>query len=461
MLFTEARFLAFFAVVFGVHWALRNHRARKLWLLVASYAFYAGWDWRFLGLIVFSTLVDFVAALRMRAEPGGSVRRRLWLSASLAANLGVLGLFKYWDFFLTSGVEFLAYLGLGIEPRTLSLVLPVGISFYTFQTMSYTIDAYRGRLEATEDLADFALFVAFFPQLVAGPIVRASTFLPQLKAARPFAEVAGRSCLLLFLFGYIKKACVADNIAAWVDPVFTDPAQAATSSLLLGAALYAIQIYCDFSGYSDMAIAAAGLLGYSLPLNFDAPYLATTMTDFWRRWHISLSSWFRDYLYLPLGGNRSGPTRTLVNLFLVFLLCGLWHGAGWNFVIWGLFHGLVLVVERLTRAREARRLGVLRWALTLGLATLAWIPFRAQSLADSGTYVAGLFRSGGAELIAPVSWILIVALLLLQLMLRRTNLAPRLAALPHPVFAVAYGAAVALTLPWVAASYEPFIYFQF
>jgi len=461
LLFTELRFLAFFAAVFAVHWALRGSTARKVWLLAASYGFYAGWDWRFLGLILTSTAVDFVAGRRMGEQARSAVRRR-WLIASLVANLGILGLFKYFDFFATSGAAFLAFLGLPVSASTLSLILPVGISFYTFQTLSYTIDVYRGKIDASRSPLDFALFVAFFPQLVAGPIVRAADFLPQLAQPRRFDRVPVRACLTLFLVGYVKKACVADGIAVLVDPVFAEPATVGSASLWLALFLYGTQIFCDFSGYSDMAIATAGLLGYRLPLNFDAPYTATSVSEFWRRWHISLSTWFRDYLYLPLGGNRGSWARTYGNLATVFLLCGLWHGARWGFVLWGVLHGTYLVAERLAGARDASGWRWSRWALTTLLVMVAWVPFRAPTLAAAGTYLGGLFQPTLGELsLAPGWWVLIVVLATAHYAASRVDLLARAERVPAPAFAFAYGVVVALVLPWAATSYQPFIYFQF
>lgn len=469
MLFTELRFLGFFLIVFAIYWGLRWNGPRKFWLLAASYAFYAGWDWRFLGLIALSTLVDFVVGLALgRVEGMGS--RRLLLTASVVVNLGVLGLFKYFDFFAASATQFLGWLGLPLSPRVLDLILPVGISFYTFQTLSYTIDVYRRRLAPTSSLLDFSLFVAFFPQLVAGPIVRASTFLPQLERARRFGEVPVRFCLTLFLVGFIKKACIADNMALLVDPVFADPAAGSAGTLWLAIVLYGVQIFCDFSGYSDMAIATGGLLGFRLPLNFDHPYTASTLTEFWRRWHISLSTWFRDYLYVPLGGSRGnsgGRVRVLLNLATVFFLCGLWHGASWNFVIWGLLHGAVLVVERSFGWREASSFWPLRVAITQLVVMLGWVVFRSRDLSGSIVYyrtLAGLSEpvDGAAVMaLAPWWWVFIAALAWLHFALRRRELTERTAFLPDWAYALAFGAAVALALPWVAANYQPFIYFQF
>jgi len=468
VLFTELRFLGFFLVVFLVYWGLRWNGARKLWLLAASYLFYAGWDWRFLGLIVLSTAVDFVVGRMLDGAASPGVRRLL-LSVSVGVNLGILGLFKYFNFFAASAADLLAWIGLPTSERALSLILPVGISFYTFQTLSYTIDIYRRRLKPTSNLLDFSLFVAFFPQLVAGPIVRASSFLPQLERVRRFGEIPIRFCLTLFLVGYVKKACVADNMAILVDPVFADPTAAATAELWLAMFLYGVQIFCDFSGYSDMAIATGGLLGFRLPLNFAHPYTAATMTEFWRRWHISLSTWFRDYLYIPLGGNRGSRRKLLLNLVVVFFLCGLWHGASWNFVIWGLLHGGVLVIERVFGLREASsepRSWATRAAVTQLLVMLAWVVFRSTDLATSASFYQGLL--GGTAAVATnepslsaLWWLWLGALAALHFALRRRDLFERSNALPDWAFALVFGAAVALALPWVAADYQPFIYFQF
>jgi len=468
MLFTELRFLVFFLLVFAVHWALRSHTARKLWLLGASYAFYAGWDWRFLSLILASTVIDYFIGRRLKSTEGVGARRGLlWMS--LGANLGILAFFKYFNFFVASGVGFLGFLGIDVSASTLEIVLPVGISFYTFQTLSYTIDVHRRNLEPIDRPLDFALFVAFFPQLVAGPIVRATQFLPQLVERRRFADVDVRACLTLFLLGYIKKACVADHFGMVVDQVFADPAAYAAGAKWLALSLYTVQIYCDFSGYSDMAIASAGLLGYRLAKNFDFPYLATCVTDFWRRWHISLSSWFRDYLYIPLGGNRGTATRTGLNLVTVFLLCGLWHGASWNFVVWGLFHGAFLVGERAVRRRGgggdpgvvAAGLGVV---YTVAVAMTAWVFFRAADLGTAWTYLNGLVGRGAAPsevLDGTWWWIILAGFGAVHLVMGKTRLQARLERIPGPLFAILYGAAFAIVLPFAAAQYSPFIYFQF
>ena len=346
MIFTEFRFLFFFLIAFLIHWGLQKNQHRKLWLLVCSYVFYGAWDWRFLSLIWISTVIDYIVGLKLSQQLIKNNNRKQWLIVSLCTNLGILGFFKYFNFFVESGVNFINFLGFSIDFNTIQIVLPVGISFYTFQTLSYSIDIYYGKLKPVHKFLDFALFVSFFPQLVAGPIVRASTFLPQLEETRNFSNVRVKYCLMLFMIGFIKKACISDRLSPIVDRFFEAPETYTASSSWVGVLFYAVQIYCDFSGYTDMAIACAGLLGYELSLNFNFPYFSENITDFWRRWHISLSTWLRDYLYIPLGGNRGSKLFTYRNLILTMLLGGLWHGAGWNFVIWGGLHGGALIWQR-------------------------------------------------------------------------------------------------------------------
>lgn len=332
MLFTHGWFFVFFAVVFCVYWKLQDRQPQKRWLLACSYFFYACFDWRFLSLLMISTTVDYFVARWMQRTDVSKERRR-WLIVSVVVNLGILAVFKYFNFFVDSAIDLAAAVGTELPERTARLVVPVGISFFTFQTLSYTIDVYRGNLRASDSFINVAVFVAFFPQLVAGPIVRASDFLPQLPSRKPWDKIAVRTALLLFLSGYIKKACISDNIAPLIDPVFRYPHLFSTSAVWTAVFGYAAQIYCDFSGYSEMAIAVAALLGFQLPRNFDFPYFATNIADFWRRWHISLSTWLRDYLYITLGGNRGSTVRTYRNLLLTMVLGGIWHGAGWNFLI--------------------------------------------------------------------------------------------------------------------------------
>jgi len=472
MLFTEPLFFLFFPVVLAGAWWLSSDRLRKLWLLAASYLFYAAWDWRFLSLIAASTLVDYWVGRALERVEASRGRRAL-LVTSLALNLGLLGVFKYYGFFVESARGLLAVLGLSVATRVPEIVLPVGISFYTFQTLSYTIDLYRGRLEPVRSLPDFALFVSFFPQLVAGPIVRASDFLPQLDRRPRWADVAVRRHLALFLIGFVKKACLADNVAPVVDRVFADPSLWTSSAVWTAVLLYAVQIYCDFSGYTDMAIACAGLLGFRLERNFDFPYVARSVTEFWRRWHISLSGWLRDYLYIPLGGSRGVRLATYRNLMVTMLLGGLWHGAAWTFVIWGALHGVALVAHKEWTRRRSAIIGswtspaavggALSWCLTLFWVCLAWIFFRARSFADAWLLVRAfaLFRGAG-ELSVDPAWLAFVAALgALHWVSSRRRAEGAVEEMPDWAFAGAYGAAAAVALLFVPLRSDPFIYFQF
>ena len=467
MIFTELRFLFFFLVAFGVHWALRSNEKRKVWLLVCSYAFYSVWNWKFLSLIIVSTLVDYVAGARIHALPDGRARKA-WLCVSLFVNLALLGTFKYLDFFIQSTADFLLLLGFQPNLELLKWTLPVGISFYTFQTLSYSLDIYFRRLKPVERLLDLATFVAFFPQLVAGPIVRAADFLPQLTSARRFTDVAVRSHLVLFLVGFFKKACVSDNITTIVDSFYASPETYDTFGTWIGMVAFSIQIYCDFSGYSDMAIACAGLLGYELRLNFDFPYLTSNIQDFWRQWHISLSSWLRDYIYIPLGGNRGSEFFTNKNLLITMLIAGVWHGAGWTFVAFGFLHGAALVAYRewskrfpATGHNAARAL--FAGVLTFLFVTYVWVFFRAPDFETAWTvtlHALALAETGSQTFGAgPVYFF--GGLLVLHVILRMGLLRPAIERAPELAFAIGYGAAVPVVLAFMNGAVQPFIYFQF
>lgn len=473
MLFVELRFFLFAGAVFAVYWLLRTNGLRKSWLLAASYVFYGAWDARFLGLIAFSTALDYLLGLQIERSGSPRTRRRL-LAASVVVNLGVLGLFKYFNFFLGSAIELLHWLGLPARPATLAIVLPVGISFYTFQSLSYTVDVYRRQLAATKSPLDFALYVAFFPQLVAGPIVRAADFLPQLETARRLGEIRFRPALALFLIGFCKKACISDNLSPYVDLYFASPAGFDAASAWLAVWLYAVQIYCDFSGYSDMGVACAAMLGYRLCENFRQPYFAASIGDFWRRWHVSLSTWLRDYVYIPLGGNRGGRWRTRGNLLATMLLGGLWHGAAWTFVLWGALHGAALVVQRAwsqshvplgsdRRGGESAPRRALAILLTLYWVGAAWILFRAPDLHAAWlaleSYVG--FVSHGPASLPGVLWVHLACLAALHYALGRIDLASLAERIPEPAFAALYGGSFAVCLAFLPTGYRPFIYFQF
>ncbi len=468
MLFVELRFLWFFLAVFAVYWSLRRNDSRKLWLLICSYLFYAAWNWKFLFLLLASTTLDYVVGL-MLAGSKTQKARRAWLILSLGANLGTLAFFKYFNFFISSAAGLLEWLGLPASLSTLNIIIPVGVSFYTFHSMSYTIDVYRGKMRAVSSFLDVACFIGFFPQMVAGPIVRAAAFLPQLQSLRKFSDVDVRGALVLFLTGFIKKACIADAVAPFVDRYFDAPWNFTAASAWVGVLFYAIQIYCDFSGYTDMALACARLLGYELPVNFRFPYFARNISDFWHRWHISLSSWLRDYLYIPLGGSRGPRWFVYRNIMITMLLGGLWHGGAWTFVIWGGLHGVALVVHREWVRLTAHRPGArsimfwLAWPLTIYWVCVAWIFFRAVDLAHALPALKSfvLFRSPGAEdLGAWMLWI-VAALAIIHWLNYRGWFAKWWRSVPIPAFAVGYGCAAALAVLFIPPRYTPFIYFQF
>lgn len=402
MLFNELQFWIFLAAVFALYLVL-PHRAQNRMLLGASYLFYAAWDWRFLGLILFSTVVDYLVALRMDVESRDTARRRL-LWVSLGVNLGLLGVFKYLGFFVESFAELARAAGLGADPVVLNIVLPVGISFYTFQTLSYTIDVYRRDMKPETDFLDFALFVAFFPQLVAGPIERARNLLPNINRPRRVEwEAIGRGAVLC-LIGLIKKVVIADGVAPSVDAIYAAP-NPSGAEILLATWLFALQIYGDFSGYTDIARGVAKMLGFRLMRNFAQPYFAADPQEFWRRWHISLSTWLRDYLYVSLGGNRGSRFATYRNLMATMLLGGLWHGAAWNFLAWGAYQGTLLSIHRAATgrrgggppaglpARSAPWRGVRRIlavALFFQLVCYGWLLFRATSFAQIADFTKEL-----------------------------------------------------------------------
>jgi D-alanyl-lipoteichoic acid acyltransferase DltB (MBOAT superfamily) len=357
-------------------------------ILAASLLFYGWWDWRFLSLLLISGLTDFAVA-RLLDQGGSERRRKLLLSLSLLVNLGMLGFFKYFNFFLGSLERLLLVLGLDTHMPALAIVLPVGISFYTFQTLSYTLDVYRRAIPATRQVVDFMAFVSFFPQLVAGPIERASALLPQFAAPRRFDYAQSVRGLRLILWGIVKKVVVADTLAPYVAEVYAPDHAPGAGAFILGTVFFAIQIYCDFSGYSDVAIGTARLFGFELMVNFRLPYAATSLRAFWARWHISLTTWFRDYLYLPLGGNRVGAWRLTANVLLVFVVSGLWHGAALSFVVWGALHGLMYVAERAWRLPERIPPWIYRWMVLL-LILVAWVFFRAEGAREALRLLATL-----------------------------------------------------------------------
>lgn len=395
MLFNSQVFLIFFVVVYGLY-RLLPHRWQNVLLLVSSYFFYGWWDWRFLTLIFLSTVIDYIAGGIIYSAGPNQRRRKAAVVVSMTSNLVILGFFKYFNFFADNLSAVLQYAGLPAFTRHLNIILPVGISFYTFQAMSYALDIYRGHLKPARSFLNFATFVAYFPQLVAGPIERASNLLPQIENPRTITRAGIESGAWLIFWGLFKKCVIADNLAVLVDGVFgATGATGATSLLALYA--FAFQILCDFSGYSDIARGLARWMGVELMLNFNNPYYALNPKDFWSRWHISLSSWLRDYLYIPLGGNRKGRRRTYINLALTMLLGGLWHGAAWTFVTWGAFHGLLLVIYHRWAEKfspkgtpDSGRWLRLRRLWMFHLACAGWLFFRANSLGQVGDMVRSL-----------------------------------------------------------------------
>ncbi len=468
MLFPTLTFGLFFLALYAVSWSVgASNEWRKILLLLASWIFYGAWDWRFVALLIGSALLNWgVAQAIGRSEQAGT--RKALVAAGVAANLAILVFFKYFDFFIEQAGMVLAAAGWERDLPLLTVILPVGISFFTFQGISYVVDVYRRKVDPAA-LLDITLLMSFFPHLVAGPIVRASDLLPQFRETPRLTRGMAAMGLLLIVWGLFKKAVIASELATGlVDPVFFDPSAHGRIDLAAAAYGYAVQIYCDFSAYSDMAIGIAALLGYRFPHNFNQPYRAASLQDFWRRWHISLSSWLRDYLYIPLGGSRGGPWRAARNLMITMLLGGLWHGAKWTFLIWGGLHGLVLSLERLWRAVKPetwpampRPLAIL---LTFHVVTLGWIFFRADSFDAAQSYLRGFGRPDSMPLsVTPLAVVLI--LLGLAIHFAPRHLIQTIALRVQRVPALALGGGLGIVILLVDAmrfeGVAPFIYYQF
>jgi len=404
MLFNSLDFAIFLPIVFLLYWfvAQKNLKFQNALIVVASYVFYGWWDWRFLSLIIFSTVVDYLIGQRLRTEDKQS-KRKVLLWTSIVVNLGFLGFFKYYNFFLENFVDAFSLFGMQINANSLNIILPVGISFYTFQTLSYTIDLYRKKLEPTQDFMAFSAFVCFFPQLVAGPIERATNLLPQFYKKRTFEYNKAVDGMRQILWGLFKKVVIADNCAEFANQIFNNSADMNGSTLVLGAIFFTFQIYGDFSGYSDIAIGTSRLFGFDLKQNFATPYFSRDIAEFWRRWHISLSTWFRDYLYIPLGGSRGGTWMKVRNTFAIFLVSGFWHGANWTFIIWGALNAIYFLPLLLTN-NNRKNLGVVAegkllpsfremfaMLTTFMLTVFAWIFFRAENLSHAFSYIGGMF----------------------------------------------------------------------
>jgi D-alanyl-lipoteichoic acid acyltransferase DltB (MBOAT superfamily) len=474
LLFNSVIFVAFFAVVYGLYRSL-PHRAQNLMLLVASYVFYGSWDWRFLSLIWISTIVDFFCG-RAIYDSAGTRARRGYLALSVVTNLALLGFFKYCNFFSENLQALAGLFGLTLDRLTLEVILPVGISFYTFQTLSYSIDIYRGELKPERRFLDFALFVAFFPQLVAGPIERARRLLPQIREPRRILAADVESGLWFVFWGFFLKIFVADNLAPIVNVTFRDAATVEGAQVLVAVYAFAFQIFGDFAGYSSIAIGIGKLMGFHLMTNFRFPYFVTNPRDFWRNWHISLSTWLRDYLYIPLGGSRGSRFMIYRNLFLTMLLGGLWHGAAWTFVLWGAYQGAILMIHRVATRHAATEPvvgGPLAWTIRalrilfmFQVTCLGWLIFRAESMTQLGRLLNAVFTDLGPPSRATVyyaaqlffyTWLMV----LVQLLQRWSRDKRGLLRLPGWIRVPVAVAMFYSLLVWGAFGGQEFIYFQF
>jgi D-alanyl-lipoteichoic acid acyltransferase DltB (MBOAT superfamily) len=494
MLFPTPEFAIFFFLIFVASWALRTQdEPRKLLLLVGSYYFYGYWDWRFMGLLAGSSIFNYAAGLLIGVTKNEVTRKRI-VGVAVAANLGLLGIFKYYNFFMDSLTDLTVALGIQRDLPILEIVLPIGISFFTFQGISYVVDVYRGHIKAVRSLRDLLLYISFFPQLVAGPIVRASHFLPQLTRRAELTRTAVVFGFLLILNGMLKKVVIAHYIASGlVDPVFADPGTATSTDLIAAQYAYAVQVYCDFSAYSDIAIGAAALLGYRFRKNFDRPFATTSLAQLWQRWHISLSTWLRDYLYRALRGEkRDHGLRMYRNMFLTMLLGGLWHGANWTFVLWGAIHGAGLVTERFIKthwhswrfkrmrlssvgaaaAREtaapspvAERLAaVIGWLITFHLFTLSAIFFRSPELDTALTYFSTMFSfQGGPQMLTPFLFAITAGAVAVQFLPgnKIERFAEKARDLPAWSLGLLLGVGLLLIEMIGPEGVAPFIYFQF
>jgi len=479
MLFNSIDFAIFLPIVLIIYWFLtnKNLRLQNLLIVVASYVFYGWWDWRFLSLILFSTAVDFSVGIGLATEENRT-KRKILLWTSIIVNLGFLGFFKYYNFFLDNFIEAFSLFGYPIKSNSLNIILPVGISFYTFQTLSYTIDVYKRKLKPTKDIIAFAAFVSFFPQLVAGPIERATNLLPQFYKKRKFDYAKAADGMRQILWGLIKKIVIADNAAEYANLIFNNSADFSGSTLALGAVFFAFQIYGDFSGYSDIAIGTARLFGFDLMKNFAFPYFSRDIAEFWRRWHISLSTWFRDYLYIPLGGSKGGTWMKVRNTFIIFIVSGFWHGANWTFIVWGALNAIYFLPSLLLKTNR-RYLGVVangkylpsireffNISVTFALTTFAWIFFRADNMSHAWNYISELFSSSlfvSPEEIPIKLIVLIVLFQIVEWLGRDSEFAIQKLVKVRPLIAryAIYYILIMILILYSSDLEQTFIYFQF
>jgi len=481
MLFNSIDFAVFLPIVFALYWLINNKslKVQNLLIIAASYLFYGWWDWRFLSLIVFSTLVDYAVGIGLSKQEDKTTRKLL-LWVSIIVNLGFLGVFKYYDFFLNNFISAFSFFGIPIQANLLHIILPVGISFYTFQTLSYSIDIYRRKLEPTKDFLAFGAFVCFFPQLVAGPIERATHLLPQFYKKRKFDYSQAVDGMRQILWGLFKKIVIADNCATYANVIFNNSEDYSGSSLALGALFFTFQIYGDFSGYSDIAIGTSRLFGFDLMQNFNFPYFSRDIAEFWRRWHISLSTWFRDYLYIPLGGSRGGTWMKVRNTFIIFIVSGFWHGANWTFIVWGALNAVYFLPLLLTKnnrnhidiVAKGKYLPSVKELfsilLTFGLTVLAWVFFRAENISHAVVYISDMFTDFGSYFSFSVYWeykkilLFITVLTLIEWFGREGQHALDSIGTNwrRPIrYAMYY--AIILAIFWFGGEEQQFIYFQF
>ena len=486
MLFNSLDFAIFLPVVFLLYWFVfqKKIKAQNALVALASYVFYGWWDWRFLSLIIFSSVIDYFIGLQLENIKKDRYRRLL-LWTSIFVNLGLLGFFKYFNFFIDNFLDAFSFFGYQIPNTSLNIILPVGISFYTFQTLSYTIDVYHKQLKPTKDFVAFTAFVSFFPQLVAGPIERASNLLPQFYKKRKFDYSIAVDGMRQILWGLFKKIVIADNCAKYANEIFNNSGNYSGTTLLLGALFFTFQIYGDFSGYSDIAIGTSRLFGFKLMKNFAFPYFSRDIAEFWRRWHISLSSWFRDYLYIPLGGSRGGAWMKVRNTFIIFIVSGFWHGANWTFIVWGALNAiyfLPLLLRNKNRVHTgevaANRIlpslielkGII---ITFSLTVLAWVFFRAENISHALSYLSSLFIGLGDYINYYKSYryiynvgspfiITFLIFLILEWYGRAQNYAIEEFGLNYkPVFRYGLYSVIIISIFWFIEEEQQFIYFQF
>ncbi|WP_396632592.1 MBOAT family O-acyltransferase [Maribacter sp. R86514] len=482
MFFNSIDFAIFLPIVFILYWFVtnKNLRLQNFLIVAASYLFYGWWDWRFLSLILFSTIVDYLIGRKLRVEQN-EIKRKVLLWTSILVNLGFLGFFKYYNFFLDNFITAFSFFGTEIKSNSLNIILPVGISFYTFQTLSYTIDVYKGKLAPTKDFIAFSAFVSFFPQLVAGPIERATHLLPQFYKKRSFDYVKAVDGARQILWGLFKKVVIADNCAIYANLIFNDSIEYSGSTHVLGALFFTFQIYCDFSGYSDIAIGTSRLFGFDLMRNFNFPYFSRDIAEFWRRWHISLSTWFRDYLYIPLGGSRGGTWMKIRNTFIIFIVSGFWHGANWTFIVWGALNAIYFLpllltknnrnnIETVALGRNFPNIKELSYMLlTFSLTVLSWIFFRANNINHAVSYISEIFSASLLTIPefenttgALITILLVMVFTLIEWIGRDGQYALDNLGLKwkRPLRYIMYYAII-IAIFWFAGKEQQFIYFQF